>query len=322
MRRAFTACLLATVVLSCASSYDGYSDAATQTSIASDRDLDAVLPQLSNWGRWGKADELGTLNYITAATIHSAKELVSEGRSISLARPVSLAGNEGIRRAEYEMLRDESAARDYLGGIWHGFAQTHLDALCHVFASPGEMYNGIPTNEVTAAGCGKLHVGVLAERGVVGRGVLLDVGALHGGSLEPGTAIMISDLEAAARRQRVAIRSGDILLVRTGAGARNTRERRAGLHPECLLWIKRKEIALLVSDGDSDVAPLPGFDRWSSAFHAIAIPYLGLPLVDNAELDQIATICAARSRWDFMLVISPWRMTGATSSPVNPIAIF
>lgn len=250
------------------------------------------------------------------------KELVTDGKTISLARPVRLAGNEGIRRAEYEMLKDESGTRDYLGGVWHGFAQTYLDALCHAFTPSGEMYNAIPTAEVTEAGCGKLHIGVIAERGIVGRGVLLDVGALHGGSLEPGTAIMTNDLEAAARRQGVEIRSGDILLVRTGAGIRNTRDRRAGLHPECLPWIKQKEVAALISDGDSDVAPLPAFERWSSAFHAIAIPYLGLPLIDNAELDHLAAMCAARSRWEFMLVIAPWWMTGATSSPVNPIAIF
>jgi kynurenine formamidase len=184
------------------------------------------------------------------------------------------------------------------------------------------MYNAIPTTEVTASGCGKLDIGVIAESGVVGRGVLLDIGALHGGKLEPGTAIMVHDLEEASRRQRTVIRSGDILVVRTGAGTANTRERRAGLHPECLMWVKEKQIALLISDGDSDVAPLPAFDRWSSAFHAIGIPYLGLPLVDNADLENVAGICAAQSRWEFLLVIAPWRMSGATSSPANPIAIF
>jgi hypothetical protein len=88
------------------------------------------------------------------------------------------------------------------------------------------------------------------------------------------------------------------------------------------MWVKEKQIALLISDGDSDVAPLPAVERWSSAFHAIGIPYLGLPLVDNAELEEVAGICAAQRRWEFLLVIAPWRMTGATSSPVNPIAIF
>jgi kynurenine formamidase len=290
--------------------------------VTSDNELDALLPQLSNWGRWGAADQLGTLNYITEETIRGAHALVTEGRTVSLARAVRLRGNEGIRRAQYEMIKDESGSRDFLGGVWHGFAQTHLDALCHAFADPNRMYNGIATAEITEAGCGKLDIGVIAERGIVGRGVLLDVGALHGGALEPGTAIMVADLEEAARRQGVAIRSGDLLLVRTGAGTRNTRERRAGLHPECLSWVREKQIALLVGDGDSDVAPLPAFPRWGSPFHAIAIPHLGMPLVDNADLDPVARICAERKRWDFLLVIAPWRMTGATSSPVNPLAIF
>ena len=118
---------------------------ATHGGAASDRYLDDLLPRLSNWGRWGQADQRGTLNYITAATIRSARELVTDGRTVSLARPVKLAGNDGIRRAEYEMMKDESGTRDYLGAVWHGFAQTHLDALCHAFTSSGEMYNAIPT---------------------------------------------------------------------------------------------------------------------------------------------------------------------------------
>lgn len=295
---------------------------AARPPIASDADLDAALPGLSNWGRWGAGDQLGTLNYITPAALREARKLVSVGRTVSLARPVTLAGNDGIRRAQYEMMKDESGTRDFLGAVWHGFAQTHLDALCHAFTATGEMYNGVPTSEVSETGCGKLDISVIAARGVAGRGVLLDVGALRGGALEPGTPIMVSDLEEAARRQRTRVRPGDILVVRTGAGTRNTRDRRAGLHPECLAWVREKQVAMLVSDGDSDVAPLPAFERWASAFHAVAIPYLGLPLVDNAELEELARISAARKRWEFLLVVAPWRMTGATSSPVNPIAIF
>lgn len=49
---------------------------------------------------------------------------------------------------------------------------------------------------------------------------------------------------------------------------------------------------------------------------------VGLPLVDNADLDELARVCAARKRWEFLLVIAPWRLTGATSSPVNPIAVY
>lgn len=320
MRNLCAFLLLAVLATGCATTQQTTAIAPVQ--ITSDADLEALLPRLSNWGRWGADDQLGTLNFITAQTIRDAHTLVKDGRTVSLARAVKLAGNEGVRRSAYEMMKDESGSRDYLAGVWHGFAQTHLDALCHAFADPNRMYNGIPTSEVSETGCGKLDITRIAERGVVGRGVLVDVGALRGGAVEPGTAITIADLEAALTRQRVRVQSGDILVVRTGAGVRNTRERRAGLHPECLLWIKEQQIALLMSDGDSDVAPFPQLTRWSSPFHSIGIPHLGLPLVDNANLDELAQLAASRKRWTFLLVIAPWRMTGATSSPVNPLAIF
>jgi kynurenine formamidase len=296
--------------------------AASGQEVRSDADLDRLLPRLSNWSRWGEGDELGTLNHLTSDRVRAARGLVRRGITVSLARAVTLAGNPDVRRAQYEMQKDEGGSRDYLGAVWHGFAQTHLDALCHGFASPAAMYGGIPTSEVRDDGCRRLGVEKMAERGIVGRGVLLDVAALHGGPLAPGTAVRVRDLEAAARRQRVTLRPGDLLAVRTGAGIRNTRERRAGLHPECLPWLQRHAIAVLLGDGDSDVAPLPGFDRWQSPIHSVAIPHLGLPLVDNAELDALAATAGRLGRYEFLLVIAPWRLTGATSSPVNPIAVF
>jgi kynurenine formamidase len=296
--------------------------AAVAEDVRSDADIDRMLPRLSNWARWGAGDERGTLNHLTPERVRAAHRLVREGVTVSLARPVTLAGNEGVRRAQYEMQKDEGGSRDYLGAVWHGFAQTHLDALCHGFASAQAMYGGLATSEVRDDGCHRLGIEKMAERGIVGRGVLLDVAALHGAPLAPGTAIRVRDLEAAARRQRVSVRPGDLLAVRTGAGVRNTREARAGLHPECLAWLKDRGIAVLLGDGDSDVAPLPGFERWASPVHSVGIPYLGLPLVDNAELDALAETAARLGRSEFLLVIAPWRLTGATSSPVNPIAVF
>jgi kynurenine formamidase len=298
------------------------SKAVESPAIGSDADLDGLLPRLTNWGRWGAGDEAGTLNHLTPDRVRRARELVRSGVTVSLARAVRLADNPGIRRAEYEMQKDEGGSRDYLGAIWHGFAQTHLDALCHGFANPREMYGGIPTSDVAPDGCRRLGVDRMAARGIVGRGVLLDIAGLRGAPLPPGTAIRVRDLEDAARQQRVALRPGDLLAVRTGAGPRNTRERRAGLHPECLPWLQAQQVSVLLGDGDSDVAPLPGFDRWPSPVHSIGIPYMGLALVDNAELDELAATARRLGRWEFLLVIAPWRLTGATSSPVNPLAIF
>ena len=288
----------------------------------SDSDIERLLPALSNWGRWGKQDELGALNFVTPELRRRAAALVRSGRAVTLAREVSVTGTEGIRRGTYEMLSEGGGSRDFVGMIFHGFALTHLDALCHAFTPDGRMYNGFPATEVGPQGARRLGMEKIGAAGICGRGVLLDVAASKGGPLTPGTPIFVDDLEVAETRQGIRVGSGDLLFVRTGAGPRNTRERRAGLHPECLPWLRGREVAVLGSDGDSDVAPLPGFERFASAMHSVAIPYLGLPLLDNASLDELGQVCQEEKRWQFLLTVAPWRIRGTTSSPVNPIALF
>src|ERR687894_3175078 len=113
------------------------------------------------------------------------------------------------------MMRDEGGSRDFIGMIFHGFAQTHLDALCHAFTPEGKMYNGYSATDVTPQGANNLGVEKMAAQGITGRGVLLDIAALKGAALAPGTPILIADLEAAERRQKVLVGAGDILFVRT-----------------------------------------------------------------------------------------------------------
>jgi kynurenine formamidase len=290
--------------------------------VRTDADIERLLPALSNWGRWGKQDETGTLNFVTPELRRRAAALVRSGRTVALAREVSVTDTEGIRRGTYEMMSEGGGSRDFVGMIFHGFALTHLDALCHAFTPDGRMYNGFPASEVGPQGARRLGMETLGAQGICGRGALLDVAASKGAPLAPGTAILIADLEASEARQGIRVGSGDLLLVRTGAGVRNTRERRAGLHPECLSWLHDREVALLGSDGDSDVAPLSGFERFASAMHSVAIPYMGLPLLDNASLDALGQVCQEEKRWQFLLTIAPWRIRGTTSSPVNPVALF
>jgi len=289
--------------------------------IRTDEDIDRVLPQITNWGRWGKQDQLGTVNYITARQRLKAIGTVRHGRTVSLAREISVSQTEGIRRGTYEMLRDEHGSRDYIGMIFHGFALTHLDALCHAFAGGGKMYNGFSMEDITANGAGKLGIERMAAKGISGRGVLLDVAAGKGTTILPGMPIWPEDLEKAAEAQNTTVEEGDILLVRTGAGTKNTGEQRAGLHPQCLPWLHERRVAVLGSDGDNDVHPSE-FRRWESAMHSVAIPFMGLPLLDNAELDVLSQVCQKEERWEFFLTIAPWRFHGTTSSPVNPIALF
>ncbi len=293
--------------------------ASAMPAVRSDADVERLLPTLSNWGRWGDDDRFGTLNFITPARRRAAAREVRRGQSVSLARTTALGD---VDRGVLEMDIRAGGALDVIGMRYHGYEMTHLDALGHVFADEVHLYNGLPRRLVTTAGVQELGVELLGRNGIVGRGVLLDIATLQGGALKGGAAIFPEDLDAAAREQGVDVGSGDILLVRTGRGRLNTWEERAGLHPECLPWIHEKEIAMLGCDGDSDVWPLAGFEKRVRVFHSIGIPFLGMPLIDNAELDALSAACKTERRWSFLLTIAPLRLAGLTGSPINPIALF
>jgi kynurenine formamidase len=305
--------------------------AAASVPVRNDEDLDRLLPKLSNWGKWGPKDQLGTLNYITPALRLAATRLVQQGDVIPLAREIPVAKADGVRRQVYDMKRyvdrlpAESGSMDYIGMVYHGFAITHIDALCHFFTPGGKqgMYNGIPIEAVTLHGAEKLGIETIGEKGIVGRGVLLDIAALKGRALAPGSAILPADLDAAEKAQGLQVGEGDILFIRNGAGPRNRLQRASGLHAACLPWLHQRRVAVLCSDSDNDVHPAPpGFKRWVEPIHMVALPYLGMPLVDNAELEALSARCARDKRWEFLVSIAPWRFKGATSSPVNPLAMF
>ncbi len=272
------------------------SSSVATAAIDHDDDLEAMLPALSNWGRWGPADQLGTMNFMTARTRLAAAALIRTGRVVPLGRKVS-PSTPNLRNFYYKMHRyqdpppEESGCIDEIGMTCHGFAITHVDALCHLFTPEGKhgMYNGYPIDDVTPAGALRLGIENMGAVGIVGRGVLLDIAEVRGAPLDPGSTIRPEDLEAAERLHEVRVGEGDILFVRNGAGARNSYRLGTGLHAACLPWLRDRNVAVLSGDSDSDVhPPLPGFARWTEPVHMVAIPYMGMALLDHTELDALA----------------------------------
>src|SRR5580704_15480726 len=207
---------------------------------------------LSNWGRWGPDDQLGALNLITPEVTAAAAALVRIGRRVSCARPLDTAVSaDNQSPVVHHMVgtATEGYGADYLALAPHGFATSHLDALCHIFHE-GSLYNGYPTGTVTAHGAQKLGIHHLRE-GIVTRGVLLDIPVLLGhDALEPGTPIYPDELEAAERRAGITVRSGDALLVRTGRwhwraahGPWEASSLLAGLDAACLPWLRARDVA-------------------------------------------------------------------------------
>jgi len=164
---------------------------------------------------------------------------------------------------------------------------------------------------------------------VVTRGVLIDVPSLRGvEALAPGEPIFPEDLEAAEVATGVAVRTGDALLVRTGRwrwreqhGPWPIDEGLAGLDASCLAWLHERQVALLGSDGVSDVLP-SRVAEVGMPVHTVAIVAMGIHLMDNLDLDDLSGTCAAEGRWDFLLTVAPLVLARGTASPVNPIAVF
>ena len=285
---------------------------------------------LSNWGRWGDNDQLGALNLITPEITAAAAATVRVGRTVSCARPLDTrAAADNPNPVAHHMIGTvtEGGGADYFAVAPHGFATSHLDALCHIFAD-GKLYNGYPAETVTAHGATRLGIHHL-HAGIVTRGVLLDVPALRGvEALEPGEPVFPEDLEAAEERAGLRVRAGDALLVRTGRwrwrddhGAWDTAGLAAGLDASCLPWLRQRDVATLGSDGVSDVLP-SRVDGVAMPIHMIVIPAMGVHLMDNLDLEALAGACAEERRWAFLLAVAPLVLRRGTASPVNPIAVF
>jgi kynurenine formamidase len=297
-------------------------------------DVDRDMKELSNWGRWGKDDQLGAANLITAAKRKQARNEIKEGATVSLSHDyLTERSADNTTPFEHRMGPTGAASRSdfvidgYSWPSYHGYAHTHLDALCHM-SIDGKMFNGFSKDEVDETGAHKLSIGNL-KNGIVSRGVLVDIPKLKGlPYLEPETAIYPEDLDAWEKMAHVKIEPGDIVFIRTGRWARRAEKgawqlngHAAGLHASCARWLKRHDIAMLGSDGVSDVMPsqVAGVVQ---PIHQLMLVAMGVNLFDNTDLEALAAACNQRKRWTFMISANPLAIAGGTGSPVNPIATF
>jgi kynurenine formamidase len=304
---------------------------ATQTSPSrnvSPEQYERWKKELSNWGRWGKDDEIGAINLITPAKRRQAAALVRDGVSISLAGDAdTVKAVDNPAPYEHTML---GIGSDQIAVAYHGIAHTHLDSLAHINDN-GVFFNGYTPNREAVAkeGHPKNSIHNL-KNGVFTRGILIDIPRLKGlPYLEPGTPIYVEDLEAWEKQAGVKVSSGDALFVRTGVWARRKAlgpwlrgraegARSAGLDPSVIPWLKQRDIALLGSDHPQYVSPA----QLTGAAHDFALLYLGVHLFDNCDLEALADAAAGRKRWEFLLTAAPLPIRGGTGSPLNPIATF
>ncbi len=304
-------------------------------------EFDRLFESLKNWGRWGADDEKGTLNYITPDKVQAAAALVRSGRSVSMSIPINtISGPDNANPALHYMCTTHDVdvgsgdllhfATDFLGMQFHGDCHTHIDALCHI-AYRGQLYNGLPAETVTSRGSLAQDITSYAH-GIVGRGVLIDAARYRGVKwLEPGEAVTRQEIEAIESAEGVRLGEGDIMVFRTGHHRRRlelgawdvgyTGQGRAGLDPYSLTLLHERKVAVFLPDGDGEVVPGP-MQEIQYPIHPLQVTAMGMVVADSLQFEDLAHICEAEGRWEFMVVIAPLRLPKATGSPFNPIAVF
>lgn len=296
---------------------------------------------VNNWGRWGDRDRIGTLNFLTPEAVRHAAGCIRRGERFSLAWPLSFAqdlqrGNIPGRIIQHTMTaidepllgdRDLFCNSDDMVTMGLQVA-THWDGLAHV-SYAGRLYNGVSPATIGARGATEL--GIEQVTSLAGRGVLLDVARTKGVErLEPSYGVSPEDLQAAADAVGVQIRSGDIVLIRTGQmsylrGRRPDRDAYAmsssGVSWRCAAWFHEHQTAAVAVDNLTfDTFP-PAEDDAFFPTHLLHLVEMGLTQGQNWDLDALAEDCARDGVYEFFLEASPLPITGAVGSPVNPVAI-
>jgi kynurenine formamidase len=317
---------------------------------ADQQTLETLLADLpKNWGRWGDDDEIGCLNYQTPETVLRGVKEISSGKVFTLGVPIGNPSGDpvwpGRSGAVRLMTQDRSHyvagkkqplpggleyADDYITAFLQGSSQ--YDALGHTWYGE-QIYNGYDAM-TTAGGMEKCGVDKLARKGIVGRGVLIDM-ARHRGkeSLDSGETFTHEDLEAAAEAQGTSIDPHDNLLIRTGwlkvfydqgpdaFYGEAFVEPGLTISPELVRWFHEKEIVSLSTDTIANEVTADSNTGIVLPLHAALMRNLGVLFSEILWFEELAADCAQDGRWSFLYAGAPLNIVGGTGAPVNPIAI-
>jgi kynurenine formamidase len=294
--------------------------------------------RLSNWGRWGDGDQVGTLNLIAEQSRAAAAHSVRTGAAVSLSLPLDARGpSSSVRGGPLHFMTatgTDSGGAELNGGarftddyiVMPLQCSTQWDGLAHIYYD-GTIYNGVPAAAVSAEGAARN--GVEQAAGLIsGRAVLLDYVRLNQGEVPRRGLIAAADLDAMCARQGVAVRPGDILLIRTGSMAiwretgswREFRAQQSGLDFDCLNWLHERGVAAVAAD-NATVELAGYYSDYLVPLHMVGIRDMGLWLGEYWCLDDLAAVSAADGHWDCFLSAHVLPVTGAVGSPVSAVAL-
>jgi len=295
----------------------------------------------NNWGRWGADDERGALNLLTPEIIMAAAQSITTGKVYSLGIPIQ---GKGVPLMDYRgvpmryTLRDGTDAdRDLWMGALEGtgahediltmasHTTSHMDALIHVYEDY-KHYNGVDYTEMRSMD-GARKLGIEKASSFAARGVVLDMVAFFGDDVhvEHGRIITGADLQGAADAQGVEIRTGDVVLIRTGyldwwlAADQATRDStwfQAGIGADAAQWLADRDVVAVGSD-NAAIESIPFDENHFLIAHKILLVRSGIYMLEYLDLSALA----ADGVREGIIAVSPLKVTGATGSPINPVFI-
>jgi kynurenine formamidase len=308
---------------------------------------DVLADAPTNWGKWGGDDEVGALNYLTADEVMRGVRHIQKGEVFTLQRLIGDPKGDpvwpGRTPAERTQILDESSwdtdgAPQFPGGLHYAddkinaFLQgsTQYDALGHLWYD-GKIWNGFDAR-TTVGGLTKASVVPIAERGVVGRGILLDIARWRGkNSLDKGETFTHEDLMACAKAQGTEIQKRDILIIRTNflqlfhdqgdAFYEGFNEPGLVYSPELVSWFQDMEIPNLATDTIANEVTYDPNNGTALPLHCALMRNLGVALTEICDLEKLAASCAEDRQYTFFYAAAPLKVNLAAGSPVNPLVI-
>lgn len=296
----------------------------------------------SAWGLFGDDDNVGLFNLLTPERIVAAARLVKSGNVFPLnaaydAFTPSIAAHRSLPRRT--VVHEAGSIRfDDVHDNYYPQASSQWDSLGHVGYAPDAFYNG--ASEADVLGGRRNTIEHWAKRGIVGRGILLDVaGALAEAGIRyhPGTsfAIEVAHLEMARKQASVEFRQGDVVIVHTGFAAwfaGESREARQAVSQsmttvglaaseQMCKYLWDSHAAAIGSDTFAVEAFPPDLDEPFGFLHRILIGQFGMGLGELWWTEELASDCRRDRRYEFLLASAPMHVPGGVGSPANVLAV-
>lgn len=291
---------------------------------------------------WGPNDEIGTLNMMTETSRFQILSRISGGRSYDLSveyfvgmpsfdalgdpgyqfwlthtpKGTVVDNPNGLGRAMNEKI---SYTGDAISMYTH--MGTHIDALNH-FGLNGQIWNGF-TPEEHLGDKGWKRTGAETIPAIIARGVLIDVMESKGQKLEPNYRITSTDLKEALKKQKVSLKPGDVVLIRTGQArlyenAPAYLNQYPGISLDAVQWlVEDQQIMLLGADNLSlEAFPSEREDNWVP-IHTYLLAEKGMMFIEQMNLESLSV----DQVYEFAFIAASLKLRGASAAPMRPIAL-